>query len=462
MSEVCRHKGTHVSTTPGRRLWAVLSLGAGSSYGIPQAGGNLWRRLCAFVLLPLGIGGVGGPVERVRGHLLGLCFRRRLDFFRLCLFLRHDRFDLGFGLLVLRLGLGLRCGLRLGLGRGDRIELLLRGQLAALGHDRDLQRGGHVGEELDRDLVAPDPLDRLGHVELAPVDAHPLGLPELLGDVGRGDRAEERAGLTCGNVEAQLCAFDLLRDLLGLLEALRLMPRALLLVLAQLGHLGRRGRLGELARQQVVPRVAGSDVHDLAAKADLLEVLSEDDLHRHLAGGVREERHLARPLDREGDLPLMAPAGAGDSPRADLALLGDVATKLVCVLVVHLRDLLAAEVAVPFPDRAARSGPALALLSLVSLGHQKGMSSSAAAVPKSAFSAVAPLGTNCGCPPSAPSGRPPRNWTLSAMISTAWRFVPSWASHSRQSSRPSTATGRPFARYCAQLSPWLPQTVTSK
>ena len=105
-------------------------------------------------------------------------------------------------------GLGLRGGLRLGLGRGDRVELLLWRQLAALGHDRDLERGGHVGKELDRDLVAADPLDRLGQVELAPVDADLLRLPELLGDVGRGDRAEERAGLARGDVEAQLGALE--------------------------------------------------------------------------------------------------------------------------------------------------------------------------------------------------------------------------------------------------------------
>src|SRR5215204_7436668 len=91
------------------------------------------------------------------------------------------------------------------------------------------------------------------------------------------------------------------------------------------------------------------------------------------------------------------------------------------------------------------------------------MSSSAAApapaFTKSDWSAdTSDGGMYWDCP--SPSLRPPRNWTDSAMISTAWRFVPSCASHSRQSSRPSTPTGRPFERYCAQLSPWFPQTVT--
>ena len=69
------------------------------------------------------------------------------------------------------------------------------------------------------------------------------------------------------------------RDLLGLLEGLSLVPRALLLVLAQLRDLGRRRRLGELPRQQVVAGEPRGDVHDLAAQAELLDVLSEDDLH---------------------------------------------------------------------------------------------------------------------------------------------------------------------------------------
>src|SRR5659263_384614 len=42
-------------------------------------------------------------------------------------------------------------------------------------------------------------------------------------------------------------------------------------------------------------------------------------------------------------------------------------------------------------------------------------------------------------PPPEPS-REPRNWTELAMISTLCRLPPSLSSHSRQSSRPSTAT----------------------
>ena len=50
----------------------------------------------------------------------------------------------------------------------------------------------HVLEELDRHRVAPDPLQRVGR-DLAPVDTHLPRAPDLVGDVGGRDRAEQRA-----------------------------------------------------------------------------------------------------------------------------------------------------------------------------------------------------------------------------------------------------------------------------
>ena len=49
--------------------------------------------------------------------------------------------------------------------------------------------------------------------------------------------------------------------------------------LAHLGDPGRRRVLGEPARKQVVAGVAARDVDDLAAQAELLDVLEQDDLH---------------------------------------------------------------------------------------------------------------------------------------------------------------------------------------
>src|SRR5205085_31559 len=80
-------------------------------------------------------------------------FRLRLD-----LVLGHDGLDLRLGKCMLFLGTGLLLGLGLGLRGRDCLELLLGRQLAPFGHDRAPARRGHVGEELDRDLVAADPV----------------------------------------------------------------------------------------------------------------------------------------------------------------------------------------------------------------------------------------------------------------------------------------------------------------
>src|SRR5919108_551369 len=90
-------------------------------------------------------------------------------------------------------------------------------------------------------------------------------------------------------------------------------------------------------------------------------------------GDVRQQRHLAGPLDGDGDLALMPAAGAGDPARADLALLGDVAPELVVVLVVDLVDLLLAEVARALTaGRRHRRAPASALLLLLSVAPRHG------------------------------------------------------------------------------------------
>ena len=70
------------------------------------------------------------------------------------------------------------------------------------------------------------------------------------------------------------------RDLLRLVCVARLVPRALLVALAQLRDLRRRRGLGEAPRQQEVARVAARDVHDLAAQAERVDVVEEDDFHR--------------------------------------------------------------------------------------------------------------------------------------------------------------------------------------
>src|ERR1700722_16418628 len=58
---------------------------------------------------------------------------------------------------------------------------------------------------------------------------------------------------------------------------------------------------------------------------------------------IGQQRHLARVLDRRGDIALMLRAVAGDPPGTDLAAVGDELPQQPGVLVVHAGDLLLAE-----------------------------------------------------------------------------------------------------------------------
>src|SRR5829696_1804953 len=71
---------------------------------------------------------------------------------------------------------------------------------------------------------------------------------------------------------------------------------------------------------------------------------------------VRQQRDLARPLDRRGDLVLVPAAGARDAARADLAAVRHVLAQRRDVLVVDLIDLVAAVAA---GLAAPGAGPAL-------------------------------------------------------------------------------------------------------
>src|SRR5918997_5552168 len=200
-------------------------------------------------------------------------------------------------------------------------------------------------------------------------------------------------------------------------------------------------------------------------------------------GDVGKESDLASALYSVRELGLVAPARTGDPRRANLALVADRPAQRSEVSVVDDVDLVTAERARLAPSTPGRdlaaTAPAVArrpststlVCHLVApapslLRDQNGMSSSdppglAGAVWKSPVSAGTSL---CGVkrPPFSLPSREPRNWTESAMISTDWRLLPCWSCHSRHSSRPSTATGRPLARYWAQFSPCAPHTVTSK
>jgi hypothetical protein len=104
-------------------------------------------------------------------------------------------------------------------------------------------------------------------------------IPELVRDVGRSDGAEQRSGRSGLDVEAELDPRKALAYRLRVVEGLRLLPGAPVLDLADLGNSRRCRLVGEAAGEEEVTCVPARDVHDLAAEADLVDVLAQDDFH---------------------------------------------------------------------------------------------------------------------------------------------------------------------------------------
>jgi hypothetical protein len=172
-------------------------------------------------------------------------------------------------------------GLLGGLGGLHRGELLLGRQLAALGHHEGLHLDLDALEERDRDRVAADALDRVVEADLPAVDPDLPRAPDLVRDVRRRDRAEERPGGAGLHVEREHRLPQRVRDRLGLVGRRRLVAGTLGVPLLELGDLRGRGPLRQLAREEEVARVAVGHVHDLAPEAELLDVVEEDDVHRY-------------------------------------------------------------------------------------------------------------------------------------------------------------------------------------
>ena len=101
--------------------------------------------------------------------------------------------------------------------------------------------------QLDGEINRADSLDRLGELQLAPIDVEAL-LRQRLGDVGRGDRAVQRIRLADpagdDNLDARQPVGDRLRDFL-LFRFLRVelgaLPLYLLPVADVTGRAGLRG-----------------------------------------------------------------------------------------------------------------------------------------------------------------------------------------------------------------------------
>src|SRR6266480_3716644 len=154
-----------------------------------------------------------------------------------------------------------------------------RALASLLADDVDAEPGRDVLVQPDRDERLTERLDRL-------VQRHPAALHldrvlrQEIDDVLRGHRAEELAflrGLTPLFVDQRL---DPITQGLGVrLDAAGLGVLLRLDVVEVLQIAGGGGE-GELLRDQIVARVAVRDLTDIAATADLGDVVQQDDLHR--------------------------------------------------------------------------------------------------------------------------------------------------------------------------------------
>src|SRR5687768_7173610 len=156
-------------------------------------------------------------------------------------------------------------------GLGRRVRLALR-------LDRHRNFGSHSGEDLHRDLVRAEHLERLLEVDLVTidVDASPF---QRVGDVFGSDRAIQLAALPHLDAQGERRGRDALRVDLGFFA----LALALLLATGDVVLPGSirsaGGGHGEFPWQQEVAGVALGNLLEFAAPAELVDVLRENDLH---------------------------------------------------------------------------------------------------------------------------------------------------------------------------------------
>src|SRR5690606_18120858 len=83
------------------------------------------------------------------------------------------------------------------------------------GANPDVEAGDDLRVQPDADAVGADTLDRVVDHDAAPVELRTTGGLDRLGDVARGDRAEQPARLARARLEPDLEPAELVGDLLG-------------------------------------------------------------------------------------------------------------------------------------------------------------------------------------------------------------------------------------------------------
>src|SRR5439155_7809135 len=157
-------------------------------------------------------------------------------------------------------------------------RLARRGAGLALGLDDDRDLGRHAREDLDRNLVRPERLERLLELDLVAIDGDATageGLRDLLGR----DRAVQLAALADLHAHGQRGRRDAGGGDLGIgtFALALLLARGDVVLPGAIGAAG--GGHGQPAGDEEVRGEAVGDGLHLARLAELVHVLRQDDLH---------------------------------------------------------------------------------------------------------------------------------------------------------------------------------------
>ena len=153
-------------------------------------------------------------------------------------------------------------------------------------HDLDRDLRGNVRSQRNAHLVQADVADRLSEVDPMPVDLHPRRRLDRLGDLRRGDRAEQPTVGTGLCRDAERLRLESRLDRLSLRALLDLARRAALTPRLGVLYVASRRCDGKPARDQVVARIAAGNRDDVADVAELSDGLAKDDLRPHVRSGA--------------------------------------------------------------------------------------------------------------------------------------------------------------------------------
>jgi hypothetical protein len=108
--------------------------------------------------------------------------------------------------------------------------------------------------------------------------AHITGRQRFL-DIARGDRAEELVLFADRALDLDLELRETVRDRLRVLRQLGVLGGDDLLLVLDLRHVARGGPCGLVLRDEEISPVTGTNLHDLARLAEVVDIFTEDDLH---------------------------------------------------------------------------------------------------------------------------------------------------------------------------------------